>query len=105
MESNVGIGECLFCGKDNLVVVATSMTPCYCEDCFKLTLHEIREAIKDIQKFKKENKISRKAEQLKHALEYDVAEPCTAEERWEDRKCQKYCDVAKYCNHGKQFVE
>lgn len=46
-----------------------------------------------------------KAEQLKHALEYDVAEPCTAEERWEDRKCQKYCDVAKHCNHGKQFVE
>lgn len=62
MPVNASIGECLFCGKDNLVVIATSMTDCYCEECLKLTLYEVREAIKDIKKFKKENKISREKE-------------------------------------------
>lgn len=46
-----------------------------------------------------------KAEKLKHALEYGVTEKCTAEERWNDRKCQKYCDVAKHCDYGRQFIE
>lgn len=28
---------------------------------------------------------------------------CDEEERWNDRRCESYCDVAKYCPHG-QFV-
>ena len=46
-----------------------------------------------------------KAENLKHALETGETEKCTSEERWNDRKCQKYCDVAKHCEHGRQFLE
>ena len=46
-----------------------------------------------------------KAEKLKQALETGSCEKCTAEERWNDRKCQKYCDVAKHCEYGRQFME
>jgi len=30
-----------------------------------------------------------------------IPEVCTEEERWDDNKCKKYCDVAEFCDHGK----
>ena len=55
---------------------------------------------KEVQEY-----FQRKAEALKVALETGLCEKCTSEERWEDRKCQNYCDVARHCEYGKQFKE
>jgi hypothetical protein len=46
-----------------------------------------------------------KAKALHAALEAPtVTGLCEPEERWEDdRKCREYCDVAQYCEHGRQY--
>lgn len=32
------------------------------------------------------------------------ADPCTPEERWEDRKCKSFCEVAASCPHGQVIL-
>jgi hypothetical protein len=39
---------------------------------------------------------------LMTALQTGQVELCTPEERWDDRRCESYCDVAELCSHGKQ---
>jgi hypothetical protein len=34
-----------------------------------------------------------------------VPPPCTAKERWGDRKCQQYCDVAGNCSYAQELKE
>jgi len=46
-----------------------------------------------------------KREQLLEALEHGWTNPCLPRERWDDRRCKGYCDVAQYCWYGKQFME
>jgi hypothetical protein len=29
---------------------------------------------------------------------------CTEEERWNDRRCKEYCDVAEFCDYGKNLL-
>lgn len=42
-----------------------------------------------------------KAKALKEAMATDeMPKLCSARERWHDKKCQSYCDVANYCDHG-----
>lgn len=42
-----------------------------------------------------------KAQALQMAMENKVLpKPCSAKERWQDRKCMDYCVVAEYCPHG-----
>ena len=31
--------------------------------------------------------------------------PCSEKERWEDVRCQRYCDVWQFCDHGKEVHE
>jgi hypothetical protein len=40
-----------------------------------------------------------KGDALQKALETGISEPCTVEERWDDRKCKDYCGVNLYCKH------
>lgn len=49
---------------------------------------------------------SRKGKTLVTALETKTmpADPCTKEERWDDRKCQSYCAVNFACPHGKAVL-
>ena len=46
---------------------------------------------------------------LKEALaSKEMPKVCSARERWHDRKCLDYCDVADYCDYGlavKQSVQ
>ncbi|WP_297570807.1 hypothetical protein [uncultured Anaerovibrio sp.] len=50
-----------------------------------------------------------KAKVLKEALaSKEIPKVCSARERWHDRKCLDYCDVADYCDYGlavKQSVQ
>ena len=42
-----------------------------------------------------------KADVLRQARETKVLPPiCSARERWKDRKCLDYCDVANQCPYG-----
>lgn len=42
-----------------------------------------------------------KAQRLRDALSEQKLPPiCSAKERWQDRKCQRYCDVAGACSYG-----
>ncbi|MBP2641036.1 MAG: Uncharacterized protein H6Q66_1987 [Firmicutes bacterium] len=42
-----------------------------------------------------------KAQRLRDALSEQKLPPiCSAKERWQDRKCQRYCDVAGACSHA-----
>jgi hypothetical protein len=34
-----------------------------------------------------------------------VEDICTWEERWQDRRCKSYCEVAGLCPHGVQFLQ
>ncbi|SCM82571.1 conserved hypothetical protein [uncultured Sporomusa sp.] len=44
-----------------------------------------------------------KAAALQEALHTGKLPPvCKAKERWHDRKCQAYCQVAEYCPHGQR---
>jgi hypothetical protein len=45
---------------------------------------------------------SAKYEALMSALETGNVSVCTEEERWQDRRCENYCDVADVCEHGKR---
>jgi hypothetical protein len=40
-----------------------------------------------------------KADALTKALETGITEPCTNEERWDDRKCKDYCGVNMHCDY------
>ena len=43
-----------------------------------------------------------KAKRLQAALkEGHIPELCNARERWHDRKCSEYCDVADNCPYGR----
>lgn len=43
-----------------------------------------------------------KAKVLQKALKsMEVPEVCSARERWHDKKCLEYCDVADYCDYGR----
>jgi hypothetical protein len=42
-----------------------------------------------------------KRDALIHAVENDIEPPiCSKEERWFDRKCEKYCSVRELCKHS-----
>lgn len=44
---------------------------------------------------------SHKAKILQAALQSGQMPPvCSAKERWHDKKCLEYCDVAEYCDYG-----
>ena len=46
--------------------------------------------------------MSTKAKKLKKAMDKKfLPELCNARERWHDRKCAEYCDVAKSCPYGR----
>jgi hypothetical protein len=40
-----------------------------------------------------------KGDALQKALETGITDPCTVEERLDDRKCKDYCGVNLYCKH------
>lgn len=40
---------------------------------------------------------------LWHLATGTMPEPCTEEERWQGRKCLKYCNVAEFCDYGQQL--
>ena len=43
-----------------------------------------------------------KAKRLEKALkEKHLPEKCSARERWHERKCQSYCNVAEFCPYGR----
>ena len=43
-----------------------------------------------------------KAMRLKKALkENHLPERCSVRERWHNRKCESYCDVAEFCPYGR----
>jgi transcription elongation factor Elf1 len=56
-DSDVSIGLCQFCGKDNVVIVGTPQTACYCRECHQMTIYFSQEAIRKIDAYAKENKI------------------------------------------------
>ena len=42
-----------------------------------------------------------KAKVLKEAMDSGkIPKVCSSKERWHDKKCLNYCDVADYCDHG-----
>jgi hypothetical protein len=43
---------------------------------------------------------NQKNKDLLFALENGWKIPCSERERWNDRRCEKYCSVAKFCPHG-----
>jgi hypothetical protein len=45
-----------------------------------------------------------KAVRLQNALLNGHTEPCTPAENWNGNRCRSYCDVAKYCPLGIQYV-
>ena len=46
--------------------------------------------------------MSEKAKRLQKAVkENHLPARCSARERWHDRKCQSYCDVAEFCPYGR----
>ena len=46
--------------------------------------------------------MSAKAKRLKKSMaEHHLPSRCSARERWHDRKCQSYCDVAEFCPYGR----
>ena len=46
--------------------------------------------------------MSAKAKKLKRSMsEHHLPARCSARERWHDRKCQSYCDVAEFCPYGR----
>jgi hypothetical protein len=50
--------------------------------------------------------IRAKAEMLGCYLEANIVPPpCTAKERWGDRKCQQYCDVAGNCSYAQELKD
>ena len=51
------IGFCQFCGKENVVVIGTSVTDCYCKECLNNALIEIKIGIKRIDEFTKTNNL------------------------------------------------
>lgn len=53
MANNVWIGECDFCGEDN-ILVATSPKGVHCKDCWSLIRDMADEAIWDIEMAEKE---------------------------------------------------
>lgn len=54
--SEVSIGRCEYCQKDNVPVIATSETDLYCIDCHRLVRDNCNEAIRKIKEFQKEHK-------------------------------------------------
>lgn len=55
--SDVSIGRCEYCGKENVPVTSTPETDIYCIDCFRLTRDNCNSAIREIKEFQKNNKI------------------------------------------------
>lgn len=50
--------------------------------------------------------IKQKAQALQQALAAKMMPPiCTAKERWQNRKCLDYCQVAAYCQHGIELAQ
>ena len=45
----------------------------------------------------------RKKAQLEHALQYGWNEPCTPEEHWNGRKCDKFCSVKMFCEYSPHY--
>lgn len=41
---------------------------------------------------------------LIRALEDGKTSICSGEERWQDKRCLDYCDVAEHCTHGQQVL-
>lgn len=64
--SEVGIGRCEYCGRENVPVIATPETDVYCIECHRLTRDNCNEAIREIKDFQKGHKIRtpRKKESL-----------------------------------------
>lgn len=54
--SEVSIGRCEYCQKDNIPVIATSETDSYCIECHRLVRDNCNEAIRKIKEFQKKNK-------------------------------------------------
>ncbi len=40
---------------------------------------------------------------LWHLASGTMPEPCTEEERWQGRKCLNYCNVAEFCDYGREL--
>lgn len=74
-KENVGIGECEFCAKDNVVVTtAGSFTEFYCYDCLKDLNKATSEAMKLIKAYEKQHKISRSKKKNIKDLEREANE-------------------------------
>lgn len=67
--NRAGIGECELCKKDNVIVIGTSFTDCYCRECLMLVISEFKRAIKDIDEYQGSTKAKRISKKSKITIE------------------------------------
>lgn len=63
------VSACESCGKEDVLVLSTPFTDCYCKECLKLVIFECKEAIKEIDSYGKSNKVRKVKTKLKTSKE------------------------------------